>query len=163
MGQQIMGALTTHVASDIVTKRWSEMTRDDVFDMVVLRTGVFYVEQRIDEQDFDAADRDETTLHLWIQDSEGMAAYLRVVGLAVPEEGALCTFGRVAVRANRRHEGLARQLISEVMDRYGDEPLIIHAQSYVVKLYEGYGFCVVGEPFDEAGLPHRTMLRPASG
>ncbi len=137
------------------------MSRDDVFDMVVLRTDVFYVEQRIDEQDFDDADRDERTLHLWIPDGDGIAAYLRVVELAVPEEGASRTFGRVAVRSNRRGEGLARRLIREVLQRFGDERLIIHAQSYVVRLYEEFGFSVVGEPFDEAGLPHRTMVRTA--
>lgn len=137
------------------------MSKDDVFDMVVLRTDVFYVEQRIDEQDFDDADRDERTLHLWIPDGNGIAAYLRVVELAVPEEGASRTFGRVAVRSNRRGEGLARRLIREVLQRFGDERLIIHAQSYVVRLYEEFGFSVVGEPFDEAGLPHRTMVRTA--
>lgn len=151
---------TQDTESPIVEARWSEMTRDEVFDMVVLRTEVFFVEQRIDEQDFDAADRDERTLHLWIPDDDGMAAYLRVVDLDTPELGACRTFGRVAVRANRRYVGLARRLIVEVLERYGREALIIHAQSYVVGLYEDFGFTVVGEPFDEAGLPHRTMIRP---
>lgn len=150
--------MTPHVPT-IVTKRWSGMTRDEVFEMVVLRTDVFYVEQRIDEQDFDEADRDERTLHLWIPDGDGMAAYLRVVELAVPEQGASRTFGRVAVRSNRRHEGLARKLIREVVERFGEERLVIHAQSYVAGLYEDFGFTVVGKPFDEAGLPHRTMMR----
>lgn len=137
------------------------MSKDDVFDMVVLRTDVFYVEQRINEQDFDDADRDERTLHLWIRDGDGIAAYLRVVELVVPEQGASRTFGRVAVRSDRRGEGLARRLIREVLEHFGDERLIIHAQSYVVRLYEEFGFSVVGEPFDEAGIPHRTMVRTA--
>ena len=137
------------------------MSRDEVFEMMVLRTEVFFVEQRIDEQDFDTADRDEQTLHLWIADDDGTAAYLRVVNLDVPERAASRTFGRVAVRMNRRHQGLARRLIREVLERFGSEPLIIHAQTYVVRLYEECGFEVVGEPFSEAGLPHRTMTRAA--
>lgn len=136
------------------------MTPDEVFEMMCLRTEVFFVEQRIDEQDFDSADRDERTLHLWIPDLDGIAAYLRVVELAAPEGGALRTFGRVAVRANRRHEGLAKRLVAEVLARFGTEAMIIHAQTYVVALYESFGFTVSGEPFVEAGLPHRTMLRP---
>lgn len=144
-----------------VVRRWSEMDRDDVFEMVLLRSQVFFVEQRIDEQDFDDADRDERTLHVWISDDDGAAAYLRVRELDEAECGALRTFGRVATRADRRHQGLARLLIQAVIERFGHEPLIIHSQSYVVPLYEDFGFTVVGEPFVEAGLPHRTMVRAA--
>lgn len=143
----------------IVVKRWSGMDRDEVFEMMALRSEVFFVEQRIDEPDFDAADRDESTVHMWIRDVEGIAAYLRVTRLAPPERGARTTFGRVAVRANRRRGGLARALIREVLQECGQEPLVIHAQEYVVGLYEDYGFKVVGERFTEAGLAHRTMIR----
>ncbi len=146
----------------VETKRWSEMSTDDVFDMVCLRTEVFFVEQRINEQDFDAADRDERTLHMWISDEHGTAAYLRVRELDEVDQGAQRTFGRVAVRADRRHGGLARSLIREVLTRFGHEPLTIHSQEYVVRLYEGFGFTVVGEPFVEAGLRHRTMIRPGA-
>ncbi|MGV8847566.1 GNAT family N-acetyltransferase [Tessaracoccus sp.] len=145
--------------TDLIVKRWSAMSRDDVFDMVVLRTDVYYLEQRINEQDFDAADRDDSTLHMWVAEDDGMTAYLRVVELGKPERGAHRTFGRVVVRADRRREGLARRLIGEVLNRFGHEELIIHAQTYVVGLYEGFGFTVVGEPFDEAGIPHRSMVR----
>ncbi|MEO7587399.1 MAG: GNAT family N-acetyltransferase [Arachnia sp.] len=137
------------------------MSRDEVFEMMLLRTEVFFVEQRIDEQDFDAADRDERTLHLWIADDDGIAAYLRVVALEAPEFGADRTFGRVVVRIDRRGNGLARRLVREVVERCGHAPLTIHAQTYVVGLYEDFGFTVVGEPFVEAGLPHRTMVRSA--
>ncbi len=130
--------------------------------MVLLRTEVFYVEQRSDEQDFDAADRDGRTLHLWIRDDSGFAAYLRVRDLDEADEGAHRTFGRVAVRADRRHEGLARQLIEEVLERFGHEPLTIHSQQYIVGLYEEFGFRVVGEIFMEAGIEHLTMVRPVS-
>lgn len=129
--------------------------------MVLLRTEVFFVEQRSDEQDFDAADRDERTLHMWIADDDGVAAYLRVRELDEADGGALRTFGRVAVRADRRHEGLARQLIREVLEHFGHEALIIHSQEYVIGLYEEFDFRVVGERFVEAGLAHRTMVRAA--
>lgn len=152
---------STDADASLVVKRWSEMSRDDVFEMVLLRTEVFFVEQRIDEQDFDDADRDERTLHLWTSNERGVAAYLRVQELDAADAGALRTFGRVAVRADSRRAGLARKLIREVLVRFGHEPLTIHSQEYVVGLYEEFGFRVVGEPFMEAGLPHRTMVRQA--
>lgn len=147
---------------ELIVKRWSEMSRDDVFEMVLLRTQVFFVEQQIDEQDFDDADRDERTIHMWIEDQRGTAAYLRVRKLDEADEGAHRTFGRVAVRQDRRHQGLARKLVRDVVSRFGNESLTIHSQEYVVRLYEEFGFAVVGEKFVEAGLPHRTMTRAAS-
>lgn len=144
----------------VVVKPWNTMTADEFFGIVRLRTEVFFVEQRIDEPDFDDADRAPTTLHYWIADERGAAAYLRVVELATPQEGARRSFGRVAVRADRRGEGLARALIDEVIAQFGAEPMVIHAQEYVVGLYVDYGFSVVGERYYEAGLPHLVMHRP---
>lgn len=146
----------------IISKRWGEITADEFFDIVRLRTEVFFVEQRIDEPDFDDADRAPTTDHLWLADDRGCAAYLRVVQLAAPELGARRSFGRVAVRSDRRGEGLARQLVAEVIDRYGAEPMMIHSQEYVTGLYADYGFEPVGELYDEAGLAHRMMVRPST-
>lgn len=146
-----------------VSKRWRELTTDELFDIVVLRTEVFYVEQRSNEQDFDVLDRDAHTLHSWIADDRGLAAYLRVVVLPVEEHGARRSFGRMAVRHDRRGQGLARRLIAGVVEQFGGEPLVIHAQSYVRRLYEGFGFVAVGEPFVEAGLPHVTMVKPGIG
>lgn len=138
---------------------WAELSKDEFFDIATLRSEVFFVEQRIDERDLDDTDRDPSTLHVWIPDGDGVAAYLRMVTLGEPQYGARRSFGRVAVRSSRRGEGLARQLVASVLERHGHEPLVIHAQSYVVGLYEDYGFEVVGEPFVEAGLHHRTMVR----
>ncbi len=154
----MVGMATVHSP---VIRQWSEMSRDDVFEMVLLRTEVFFVEQRVDEQEFDALDRDDRTVHMWIPGDDGMAAYLRVTKQDATEGGAGRAFGRVAVHADRRHEGLAKRLIQEVLERFGHEPLTIHSQEYVMGLYEKFGFEVVGERFVEAGLPHFTMARPA--
>lgn len=148
-------------STPIVVKQWHQIARDEFFGIARLRTEVFYVEQRIDEPDFDEFDRDEATWHFWIPDSFGCAAYLRVVELSPPELGAGRSFGRVAVRRECRGRGLARRLIGEVIDRFGKETMAIHSQDYVTALYEDYGFEAVGELYHEAGLPHRMMLRPA--
>jgi ElaA protein len=148
-------------------KAWGDLTTDEFFAIAVLRTEVFYVEQRIDEQEFDDADRAPSTLHLWIADGAGVAAYLRatiadepdphLVAAGLPD--ARRSFGRVIVRADRRGEGLAQRLIDEVMVRFGDEPMLLHAQEYIQPLYERYGFVAHGEPYVEAGLPHILMFR----
>ncbi len=146
----------------VVTKTWSELTTRELYDIVTVRTEVFYVEQRIDEQEFDYRDLEPTTRHLWIADERGVAAYLRVIEDAEPtERDARHSFGRVVVRSDRRGEGLAQVLIAEVVRDFGHLPMLLHAQEYIRPLYARFGFEVFGEPFIEAGIPHVLMYRPA--
>lgn len=148
----------------VTRKPWSELTLAELYAFIKLRVDVFYVEQRIDEQELDDRDQDVTTEHLWIADEAGVAAYLRV--LVEPEPihlDARHTFGRVAVRRDRRGEGLARELIATVLSRYGSQAMVLHAQEYIVPLYSAFGFETFGDRYMEAGLPHIMMYRPGDG
>lgn len=130
--------------------------------MAVLRSEVFFLEQKIDEEEFDAADRDPHTVHLWIADDEGMAAYLRIVHdpeAAKRHEGIADSLGRMVVRKSARGRGLAQVLMARALELSGDKPLYLHAQDYVTSLYEKYGFERRGELFQEAGIPHVLMVR----
>lgn len=130
--------------------------------MAVLRSEVFFLEQKIDEEEFDAADRDPTTLHLWIADDEGMAAYLRIVhnpDQAASHDGIADSFGRMVVRKSARGRGLAQVLMARALEIAGDKPLYLHAQDYVTSLYAKFGFERRGELFHEAGIPHVLMVR----
>lgn len=148
----------------MIDKAWADLTADEFFEIAALRAEVFYVEQRIDEQEFDAADRAPSTRHLWIADGDDrVVAYLRIVEADEPEFGdARYSFGRVIVRADRRGEGLAQRLIDVVIARVGGFPMVLHAQEYIVPLYAKYGFVIAGDVYVEAGLPHVMMYRPAS-
>ena len=151
----------------IVVKTWSEFTPDDVFEMAVLRSEVFFLEQKITEEEFDAADRDPSTIHLWVSDDLGMAGYLRIVdspasdspAVAHAHEGIAQSLGRMVVRADARGQGLAERLMTKALDIAGENPLYLHAQDYVTGLYAKFGFEERGEVFMEAGIPHRLMVR----
>lgn len=130
--------------------------------MAVLRSEVFFLEQKIDEEEFDAADRDPTTLHLWIADDEGMAAYLRIVhnpDHAASRDGIADSLGRMVVRKSARGRGLAQVLMARALEIAGDMPLYLHAQDYVTSLYAKFGFERRGDLFQEAGIPHVLMVR----
>ena len=144
----------------IRVRSWEELTRDEFFEIVSLRSEVFFMEQRIDVRDLDDLDRQPGTLHWWVPDETGCAGYLRTVLLDEPELGTTLSFGRVAVRADRRGEGLARSLVAAVLERFGGQPIVIHSQSHVVPLYRGLGFEPVGPEYPEAGIPHTRMRRP---
>ncbi len=148
--------------SPIIKKIWSEFTPDDVFEMAVLRSEVFFLEQRIDEEEFDLADRDLNTLHLWLEDSIGMVAYARMVhqpSAAAAHEGIPDSLGRMVVRADSRGQGFAQRLVAEALEVRGNRALYLHAQTYVMSLYEKFGFVARGSVFSEAGIPHIMMVR----
>ena len=58
-------------------RAWSELTPDEVYSFLKLRTDVFFLEQKIDETELDDRDQEPETRHYWIADDRGTAAYLR--------------------------------------------------------------------------------------
>lgn len=146
----------------LVKKTWGEFTPDDVFDMAKLRSDVFFLEQKITEEELDYHDRDPSTIHLWFSDDQGMAGYLRIVhddSAAAHNNGIPTSLGRMVVRKDHRGAGLASDLMRAALDVVGDRPLYLHGQTYVTSLYERFGFVAEGEEFEEAGIPHVLMVR----
>lgn len=158
-GRRFVFLVISIVVNDVQIKTWEELSKDEFFEIAQLRCQVFFVEQRVDVQDFDDADRAATTIHYFLRDETGVYAYLRTLILDPSEFGAERAIGRMAVRQDHRGKGLATVLLKAALERWGSEPIILHAQEYVTALYAAVGFEIVGEPFDEAGIPHRSMLR----
>jgi len=152
--------------SSPIQRTWSELTRDEFFELARLRTEVFFLEQRIDEPELDDRDRDETTEHVWITDALGPASYLRVIVDKTVQPGnqdARRLIGRVVTRADRRGEGLSRRLLEHVIQQHGHEPMALHSQSYIQPLYAAVGFEAFGDEYVEAGIPHLSMYRAGRG
>ena len=85
----------------VVRKTWSELSTTELYSILKLRTDVFFVEQRIDEEELDWRDAEETTEHLWIEDDRGTASYLRIIVDPEPTYlDARHSFGRVVTRAD---------------------------------------------------------------
>jgi ElaA protein len=144
-------------------KTWSQMSADDVFAVMKLRTDVFFLEQRITEEELDHHDRDPNTTHLWAEDEAGNAiAYARVVTQNPPPEGDAgigLSIGRLVVDPQYRGQGLGHELMRRALKHCGEVPVVLHAQQWVAGLYAAHGFVTLGEPFDEAGIVHVRMVR----
>lgn len=146
----------------MLQKSWSQLTTVELYAMLKLRTDVFFLEQRIEEEELDNRDQEPGTEHFWITDDAGVAAYLRVLWNETAEHrDAHRVIGRVVVRADRRGEGLAQELLAAVLARFGGEGLLLHAQEYIAPLYAKIGFEPFGEIYQEAGIPHISMYRGA--
>ena len=144
----------------IVRRSWGELTTSELYSVLKLRTDVFFVEQKVDEEELDNRDQEAATEHYWIADDAGTAAYLRVLVDGSPEHrDAARIVGRVVVRADRRGEGLAKMLLAQVIARHGSEAMLLHAQEYAAPLYSGFGFTPFGGVYLEAGMPHLSMYR----
>jgi ElaA protein len=159
-GVLLLIKLGTMPECSVVQKSWSELTLEELYSFIKLRTDVFFVEQQIDEEELDNRDQEPTTEHFWIADATGTAAYLRVlVDAQEAHLDARHSFGRVVVRADRRGEGLAQLLVARVMEQYGHESILLHSQEYIAPLYAKFGFEPFGASYIEASIPHISMYR----
>jgi len=157
--------LWTVPAHSSVEKRWDELTPRELYAFLKLRTDVFLVEQGVDETELDWRDAEAETLHYWVEaesadGSVETAAYLRVLHDAEAEHAdAHRVIGRVVVHPGHRGEGLAQVLLARVIEQFGTESMLLHAQSYIAPLYERFGFEPYGAEYLEAGIPHISMFR----
>ncbi len=70
------------------------------------------------------------------------------------------TIGRMAVLKDWRGRGVGRALLETLLDlavRQGLPHVTLSAQTHALGFYERAGFRVTGEPFMDAGIPHRKM------
>ena len=137
-------------------KTFEELSNDELYEIMKLRSKVFVVEQKCIYQDLD--DRDQDAVHLFFRDDDGIEAYLRVMDKN--EHNNMITIGRVV--SIKRRSGLATALLKEGIriaeDSFGAEKVYIEAQVYARSLYEKIGFGQVSEEFLEDGIPHIKMI-----
>lgn len=130
---------------------------DDIAACRALRRAVFIEEQGVAEAD-EMDGRDDQAIHL-LAFHEG-----RPVGTArLLLQGNTGKIGRVCVLPEARGTGLGRQLILASMDVLRARPGLTHAklgaQVHAIGFYEKLGFAARGEVYDDAGIPHRDMIR----
>lgn len=141
---------------EIRIKRFSELSAEELYTLLKLRQDVFILEQKCFYPDLDDCDQD--ALHIWLEDDDGIAAYLRLMDRGV--KSPYVTMGRVV--AAKRGCGLGaeivRQGISAAKERFHADTVYLEAQCYAQGFYEKLGFHPVSKPFDEDGIMHIGMI-----
>ena len=137
-------------------KHWTQLTRDEVYDLLTVRVAVFVVEQSCPYQEADGLDR--RAWHVFARDEAGrIRACLRVLE---PEEGT-ARMGRVLTldRGSGLGLELVRRGLQAAWEQCGARRVRIEAQTYAQGFYEKAGFCRTGAPeFLEDGIPHVEMV-----
>ena len=137
-------------------KRYNELTRDELYEIMKARIEVFVVEQNCPYPEIDG--KDIGAYHVWLSENNEIAAYLRVLDKGVSFEDA--SLGRVL--STKRRCGLGTAIVKEgirvAKEMFGAERITIEAQTYVKELYEKCGFVQVSDEFLDVGIPHVKMV-----
>lgn len=135
-------------AFEITPGPWLDLKRP----CQAVRELVFVVEQNVDpSEEWD--DMDQACVHFVARDRTGNA-----IGTArLLPDGHI---GRMAVIKAWRGQGVGDALLKAAVAsalEAGHHELALNAQTHALGFYARFGFAATGEPFDEAGIPHRRM------
>jgi ElaA protein len=139
-------------------RTWKELSTNELYGLLQLRSEVFVVEQQCIYSDVDGID--DQAVHLIYPSKEGLVpkAYCR---LFLPNSSrAEAKIGRVVVSDKHRSEGLGRKLMKtavKYIQNQGIESIRLEAQTYLVNFYASLGFQVDGAEYLEDGIPHISM------
>lgn len=143
-------------------KTFDELTVPGLYAILRLRSEIFVVEQNCVFLDMD--NKDQLSWHLMGWDNDQLLAYTRLVPPGVSYECP--SIGRVVTSPKARGTGLGKLLmkksIEEITRIYGKTPIQIGAQFHLKKFYTSLGFIQTSDIYEEDGIEHIEMTRPAS-
>lgn len=138
---------------DLRTGTWDTLGRD----AKPLRQAVFVDEQRIDGLAEDAADTNGVHAVAFNRFGRPVAT-----GRWIDHASGAAQIGRLAVAQPLRGSGVGRQVLDALVQSARDEgkrEVLLHAAYSAQDFYRRAGFTPQGAVFEEAGLPHQTMVR----
>ena len=127
---------------------------------VAVRMRVFVGEQGIPAAiEVDEADSAPDTVHAVALHRGAVIA----TGRLLPDvDGKGPHVGRMAVERQWRRSGVGGRVLAFLEEQgreLGFRQITLHAQEYVKSFYAGHGYEEVGDTFQEAGIPHREMVK----
>ncbi len=144
---------------NIITKTFKQLTTEELYAILQLRSEVFVVEQNCVYQDIDK--KDQKALHVLGLKNEKLVAYTRLFKPGDYFENA--SIGRVVVRENERKYKYGYDImnasIKSIEQHYNEKTIKISAQEYLVKFYSNLGFKTIGTSYLEDGIPHVAMVK----
>ena len=142
-----------------VIKKFSELSTEEIYNILKLRSEVFVVEQNCVYQDIDEKDKKAT--HLFIEKNNEIIAYTRIFkkGYYYEENPSI---GRVVVSKKERGKNLGKEIMLNSIEFIKKElegrKIELSAQKYLDKFYKDLDFYSEGEDYLEDGIPHQRMF-----
>lgn len=140
-------------------KRFKELSLDELYSLLKLRSHVFVVEQNCVYQDVD--NKDQKALHLLGVYNDEIVAYARLFKSGDYFENA--SIGRVVIHPEYRDKKWGHELMENAIlgieCNFGEKNITISAQEYLKKFYESHNFVQTSEMYLEDDIPHIQMKR----
>ena len=140
-------------------KKWEELNKKNLHEILQIRSEVFVVEQNCVYQDID--NKDPKAIHLYGKIKNKIVAYSRIFN-----EGDFykeISFGRALVLKNQRGKGLGDELVQKSIEiikgNWPNKKVKISAQAHLNNFYKKHGFIEKGKEYLEDGIPHVSMER----
>lgn len=145
--------LETHI------KSFQDLTTNELYDLLQLRSEVFVVEQDCVYQDIDG--KDQKALHVLGYHNTNLVAYTRIFQKGDYLEEA--SIGRVVVSAEARKHSFGKEIMNSSIEAvsiyFNTSTIVLSAQTYLKRFYNNLGFIEVGEEYLEDGIPHIKMRK----
>ena len=136
-------------------KTFHELTIDELYELLRVRSEVFVVEQNCVYQDLDGDD--QQSIHLWLTVGDKVVALARVC----PDGSHMKEISIGRVIATERGKGYGKQIMLHAIDaaarHFNATHIDIEAQEYARGFYESVGFKQSSETFMLDGIPHIKM------
>lgn len=140
-------------------KRFKELSIEDLYYLLQLRSEVFVVEQNCVYQDLDG--KDFKAIHVIGYNNDEIAAYTRIFDKGYYFDEA--SIGRVVVSPKYRDKKWGFQLmkvsIDAVKESFNETAITISAQQYLTRFYQSLGFVQTSEMYLEDDIPHIQMKK----
>ncbi len=143
----------------IIVKNFAELTTQELYDILQLRSEVFVVEQDCVYQDLDG--KDQKALHVLGYKKNKLVAYTRIF-----DKGhyfSQASIGRVAVIMSERQNDFGKDImkasILAVEQKFKQTTIHLSAQTYLKRFYNSLGFQETGTEYLEDGIPHIKMVK----
>ena len=138
-------------------KRYSDLSKDQFFDILKLRIEIFVVEQCCYYQELDNEDKE--AFHVSIYNDGIIVAVGRIIPNLHNKEVKI---GRIAVKMEHRKKGLAYKIMKDIMNfiskKYKNFSVLLSAQTYLIEFYQSFGFKEIGNTYLEDGIEHINMV-----
>ena len=148
---------------ETLIKKYNELTIDELYEILKLRSIVFVVEQNCIYQDLDDIDKRAYHIFMKEKDKPEVNVYIRVF----EKDKDTAQIGRVVTAQNYRRKGYATKLMLKGIEIAKNEmkktKVYLEGQVYVAEFYQKLGFKIISDEFLEDGIPHYKMLKELNG
>lgn len=142
-----------------ILRSYDDLSKKELYEMMVLRQQVFIVEQ--DCPYLDADGKDLNAYHLLGYLDNELVCYTRLLDKKI-SYNSYCSIGRVVNASSIRGNGMGKELmqksIASCRELFPNIPIKISAQSYLEGFYKSLGFVPTGEEYLEDNIPHMGMV-----